>query len=119
MPAAGQWVANVYITPGSQTGHRPWTIWVGKVHRRLLFGKPQFSRKVVKVPPCFFLSGMGERALSHGADDFQRSFNMGNKLTGIPETMLIPLWARASETVLDTPIIRDEQSGGNDFGHRL
>ena len=32
---------------------------------------------------------------------------MQNKLTGIPETLLIPLWARAYETERDESIIKD------------
>lgn len=32
---------------------------------------------------------------------------MEEKLTGVPETMLIPLWARATETLRDNPIIQD------------
>lgn len=33
---------------------------------------------------------------------------MNTSLTGIPETLLIPLWARAAETKRKDPIIRDE-----------
>lgn len=32
------------------------------------------------------------------------------KLTGVPETLLIPLWARATETGRVNPIVRDDQS---------
>ncbi len=32
------------------------------------------------------------------------------KLDGVPETLLIPLWARATETRRSEPIIRDEQA---------
>lgn len=35
---------------------------------------------------------------------------METKLTGIPETMLIPLWARAAETRRAEPMIRDEKA---------
>lgn len=35
---------------------------------------------------------------------------MESKLTGIPETMLIPLWAKAAETSIDEPIIRDKKA---------
>lgn len=35
---------------------------------------------------------------------------MSTKLSGIPETLLIALWARASETKTDTPIIRDDKA---------
>jgi len=35
---------------------------------------------------------------------------MNQKLSGIPETMLIPLWARAVETVREKPIIRDDMA---------
>jgi O-methyltransferase involved in polyketide biosynthesis len=35
---------------------------------------------------------------------------MEQKLTGVPETLLIPLWARAYETALPKPIIRDEKA---------
>lgn len=30
------------------------------------------------------------------------------KLDGVPETMLVPLWARAVETGRPDPIVRDE-----------
>jgi O-methyltransferase involved in polyketide biosynthesis len=33
-----------------------------------------------------------------------------SKLTGVPETLLIPLWARAAETREPDPIVRDEQA---------
>jgi len=35
---------------------------------------------------------------------------MDTKLTGIPETMLIPLWARAAETGGGAPLVRDEKA---------
>ncbi|HPQ68399.1 MAG TPA: class I SAM-dependent methyltransferase [bacterium] len=35
---------------------------------------------------------------------------METKLTGIPETMLIPLWARAVETKMPRPIVRDDRA---------
>ena len=35
---------------------------------------------------------------------------MDVKLTGVPETLLIPLWARASESGRPDPIIRDEKA---------
>lgn len=35
---------------------------------------------------------------------------MEPKLAGIPETMLIPLWARAVETKRSVPIIRDSKA---------
>lgn len=35
---------------------------------------------------------------------------MENKLTGIPETMLIPLWARAAEAEQADPIVRDDKA---------
>lgn len=35
---------------------------------------------------------------------------MEHTLEGIPETMLIPLWARAEETIKKNPIIRDEKA---------
>lgn len=35
---------------------------------------------------------------------------MESKLSGVPETMLIPLWARAQETRQDNPIIKDEKA---------
>lgn len=35
---------------------------------------------------------------------------MSTKLSGIPETMLIALWARAAETETDNPIIRDDKA---------
>lgn len=35
---------------------------------------------------------------------------METKLTGVPETLLIPLWARAYETGLPKPIVRDEKA---------
>ncbi|MEN6592467.1 MAG: hypothetical protein ABFC12_04400 [Methanobacterium sp.] len=39
---------------------------------------------------------------------------MKQKLKGITETILIPLWARARETKIENPIIRDENGPGND-----
>ena len=33
---------------------------------------------------------------------------MEKKLQGVPETMLIPLWARAEEAKQANPIIRDD-----------
>ena len=35
---------------------------------------------------------------------------MQARLSGIPETLLIPLWARATETTMPKPIIRDEKA---------
>ena len=35
---------------------------------------------------------------------------MDTRLTGIPETMLIPLWARAAETGGPDPLVRDEKA---------
>lgn len=35
---------------------------------------------------------------------------MNSKLVGVPETLLIPLWARANETSKTQPIIRDERA---------
>jgi O-methyltransferase involved in polyketide biosynthesis len=35
---------------------------------------------------------------------------MEQKLTGVPETLLVPLWARAIETKHDNPIIKDEKA---------
>ena len=35
---------------------------------------------------------------------------MEQKLTGVPETLLVPLWARAIETKHDNPIVKDEKA---------
>ena len=35
---------------------------------------------------------------------------MEQKLEGVPETLLVPLWARATETKHDNPIIKDEKA---------
>jgi len=35
---------------------------------------------------------------------------MEQKLKGVPETLLVPLWARATETKHDNPIIKDEKA---------
>lgn len=35
---------------------------------------------------------------------------MEQKLTGVPETLLVPLWARATETKHENPIIKDEKA---------
>ncbi|HEX3013658.1 MAG TPA: class I SAM-dependent methyltransferase [Methanobacterium sp.] len=35
---------------------------------------------------------------------------MEQKLKGMPETLLVPLWARATETKHDTPIVKDEKA---------
>ena len=35
---------------------------------------------------------------------------MEQKLKGVPETLLVPLWARATETKNDNPIIKDEKA---------
>ena len=35
---------------------------------------------------------------------------MKTKLTGIPETLLIPMWARAAESKMPRPIVRDEKA---------
>ena len=38
---------------------------------------------------------------------------MEQKLKGVPETLLVPLWARAIETKHDNPIIKDEKAREN------
>ena len=35
---------------------------------------------------------------------------MEQKLEGVPETLLVPLWARATETKHDNPIVKDEKA---------
>ena len=35
---------------------------------------------------------------------------MKQKLEGVPETLLVPLWARATETKHDNPIVKDEKA---------
>ncbi len=35
---------------------------------------------------------------------------MQHNLNGVPETLLIPLWARATETQMPKPIIRDDKA---------
>ncbi len=35
---------------------------------------------------------------------------MEQKLEGVPETLLVPLWARATETKHENPIIKDEKA---------
>lgn len=35
---------------------------------------------------------------------------MVQKLKGVPETLLIPLWAKATETKRSKPIIKDEKA---------
>jgi len=35
---------------------------------------------------------------------------MEQKLKGVPETLLVPLWARATETKHNDPIVKDEKA---------
>jgi O-methyltransferase involved in polyketide biosynthesis len=43
-------------------------------------------------------------------DEIPNGVDVEHKLTDVPETLLIPLWARAYETALPNPIIRDEKA---------
>jgi O-methyltransferase involved in polyketide biosynthesis len=38
---------------------------------------------------------------------------MEQKLKGMPETLVVPLWARATETKHDNPIVKDEKAREN------